>query len=113
MILKFHWNIKYLNIYQIVECCLDDGSVTMSLRKAHIQYLFIHCNFLPKTRVRVSVPQTKVDNPQGLQGNVWHQKYENKKKGFENHLKYSFNTLLKVRQVVCKKCIYYLFIFQL
>mgnify|MGYP006863692882 CR=1 FL=1 len=28
----------------------------------------------------------------GLTEDVWHQKYENQKEGFENYLKYSFNT---------------------
>ena len=32
----------------------------------------------------------------GLTGDVWLQKYENKKEGFYNYLKYSFNRLLKI-----------------
>ena len=32
----------------------------------------------------------------GLTGNVWHQKYENKKGSFKKHLKYIINRLLKI-----------------
>ena len=32
----------------------------------------------------------------GLTGDVWHQKYKNKKEGVQNYLTYSFNRLLKI-----------------
>ena len=32
----------------------------------------------------------------GLTGDVWHQKYKNKKEGVKNYLTYSFNRLLKI-----------------
>ena len=32
----------------------------------------------------------------GIKGDVWHQKYENKKEGFKNYKKYSFNWLFKI-----------------